>query len=353
MILPAAGASDFVVEDGILTAYTGTASKVVIPGNVHSIGEGVFEGNTAITSVSFPNHITSIGMRAFYGCTNLQESTTYDAVTALSILQPNGTKVNGKTLSLTVDKYKTYTIKPTPATASAAVTWKSAKTAVATVTSAGKVTCKSAGTAKITATAKDGSGKTAYINVKCVLPKMTSMAILQPNGTKVNGKTLSLTIGKYKTYTIKPTPAKASPAVTWKSAKTGVATVTTAGKVTCKSAGTSKITATAKDGSGKTAYFNIKCVRPKMTGMSILAPNGTKVNGKTLTLKVGKSATYTIKPVPAAASPAVTWKSAKTGIATVTTAGKVTCKAAGTAKITATAKDGSGKTAYFNMKCTK
>ena len=76
-------------------------------------------------------------------------------------------------------------------------------------------------------------------------------------------------------------------------------------------------------------------------------------NGKTLKGKVGRSYIYTIKPKPSGASSAVTWKSSRSTAAAVTAAGVVTCKAAGSAKITATAKDGSGVKAAFTIKCAK
>ena len=70
--------SDFEVQNGVLTKYNGTAQNVTIPGDVYSIGDGAFQGNTTIETIAFPNQITSIGIRAFYGCTNLKSSTTYD-----------------------------------------------------------------------------------------------------------------------------------------------------------------------------------------------------------------------------------------------------------------------------------
>ncbi len=51
------------------------------------------------------------------------------------------------------------------------------------------------------------------------------------------------------------------------------------------------------------------------------------------------------------ASNAVTWQSSNSSVAAVSSAGKVTVKAARTVKITATAKDGNGVTANFKIKC--
>ena len=61
-------------------------------------------------------------------------------------------------------------------------------------------------------------------------------------------------------------------------------------------------------------------------------------------LKVGATTTLTANVLPSnATNKAVTWSSSNTSVATVDQNGKVTAKTAGTATITATAKDGSGK----------
>ena len=65
--------NDFVIEDGVLIAYEGDSSDVVIPDSVSSIGEEAFRGCTRLTSVEIPSSVSSIGERAFYGCTNLKK----------------------------------------------------------------------------------------------------------------------------------------------------------------------------------------------------------------------------------------------------------------------------------------
>ncbi len=89
-LLPAAAnGADFVISNGVLTAYNGSGGNIVIPSDVTSIGDYVFENNTSITTVAFPRHITSIGVCAFAGCTNLISSTVYDPLTNLTISQGN------------------------------------------------------------------------------------------------------------------------------------------------------------------------------------------------------------------------------------------------------------------------
>ena len=68
---------DMIIVGTKLLAYRGAGGAVVIPTSVQSIGEKVFTGNTAITSVSFAlgSYVTSIPAEAFMGCTALASVT--------------------------------------------------------------------------------------------------------------------------------------------------------------------------------------------------------------------------------------------------------------------------------------
>ena len=65
---------DFVIENGVLKKYTGNGGDVVIPEGVTSIiggyNRGVFSDHK-LTSVTFPESLTSIGECAFSGCGGL------------------------------------------------------------------------------------------------------------------------------------------------------------------------------------------------------------------------------------------------------------------------------------------
>ena len=139
--------------------------------------------------------------------------------------------------------------------------------------------------------------------------------------------------------TITPTTATTR-TVTWKSSDTSVAPVDNDGKVTAKAAGTATITCTAKDGSGKKATCKVTVVNPKprVSKVTLNKTSATLVKGDALSLKA------TVAPNNAG-NKAVSWKSSNTSVATVSSRGKVTAKKSGTAIITCTAKDGSGKKA--------
>lgn len=65
-------ASDFlVVGDGILIAYKGQESYVVIPEEVETIAPGCFIGREEITGIKIPDTVTIIGEEAFQDCINL------------------------------------------------------------------------------------------------------------------------------------------------------------------------------------------------------------------------------------------------------------------------------------------
>lgn len=77
--------SDFVVENGVLTKYTGPGGDVVIPEGVTEIGEKAFMRNSRLKSVTFPAGLHTIGARAFRSCVNLEEVTIRDGLETIKI----------------------------------------------------------------------------------------------------------------------------------------------------------------------------------------------------------------------------------------------------------------------------
>ena len=154
---------------------------------------------------------------------------------------------------LTLKKGKSFTLKTKVSVSgkkvSKAVTYKTSNKKVATVNAKGKITAKKKGTATITVYSKADKKKTCKIKVTVGTP-VTKVKL---NKTKAN-----LNVGKSLTLKTTLSPKKPSTkGIIWKSSNTKIATVTSKGVVKAKKAGMVKITATAKDGSGKKAVCKI------------------------------------------------------------------------------------------------
>ena len=136
--------------------------------------------------------------------------------------------------------------------------------------------------------------------------------------------------------------------VTWSSSNNSVATVSSSGLVSAKAEGTAKITAKTEDG-GKTATVTITVKKADGGSVSV---TGVSLDKSSISLKVGESETLKATVSPAnATNKGLTWTSSMSSVATVTSDGVVTAKAAGTATITVKTDDG-GKTATCNVTVT-
>ncbi len=207
--------------------------------------------------------------------------------------------------------------------------WTSSKTSVATVDSDGRVTAISTGTATITATTRDGSGKNATCTVK-VYNHVSSISLNKTELTLYTRQTATLTATISPSTTLDKT-------VSWSSDNESVATVSQAGVVTAVAPGTAIVTVTTSDGS-----LSASCevtVKQYVTSITL--------NQTSFDMYIGDEPvelTATVLP-DNATDKSLTWSSSKSSVATVDENGRVTVVANGTATITATAKDGSGRKA--------
>ena len=253
--------------------------------------------------------------------------------------KPYGLSISGAE-AVTVGQTITLTGKVTPTNATnKKVKWASSDEAIATVDTAGVVTGVAEGTVTITGTAAGNSSITAEYTVT-VLPKATYVDILDENGASVRGQTIVLDLNTKQraTLTAALLPENAAQAVTWKTADKKIAKVSSSGVVTPVAEGTVTITATAKDGSGKKATVTIKVTR-LATGVTLTGSQKIAV-GQTIALKaVATDATLQ----------KFAWTSDNTDVVIVTSAGKITGVAEGTATITATTKDGTNLSASLTV----
>lgn len=231
-----------------------------------------------------------------------------------------------------------------PVAAGVDVTWKSSNAKVASIDAGGKITCLRAGTVTITATAKDGSGEKASFKLT-VVKRMKTLTL--EGGIIAGGKSL----------TLKPviTPADTTnKKLSWSVSENEAGIrISSSGKLTTKAVKervTVTVTVKALDGSGVQTTCNVT-VCPATTKVTISTPDGgsvpkTMAYDELLVLK----ATSTPDGADGAAT-VYTWKSSNK-LVTVKD-GNVTAdpKAVGkTVTITATAADGTNKSASIKLK---
>ncbi len=193
-----------------------------------------------------------------------------------------------------------------------------------------------------TANGGNGSGVTSFWGTElCTLSDIEIVAskiIIPVSSVTLDKSALTLVRGESEILTANTRPTYANNrAVEWESSDETVATVSSTGEVTGLKTGTATITATAKDGSGKSADCTVTVASP-VTKVVLDASAATLLTGESKTLRA------TVTPSDAD-NTAVTWTSSNPSIATVSSTGKVEAIRAGSTVITATAQDGSTKSA--------
>lgn len=72
--------SEFVIEDGVLTKYTGSSEHVIVPYGIRRIGYDAFSNIDFIKSIVLPNSVNTIESYAFYNCTGLTNITLPESI---------------------------------------------------------------------------------------------------------------------------------------------------------------------------------------------------------------------------------------------------------------------------------
>lgn len=305
---------DNVTDDTVLWSAGESANPVVSVNNgvVTALRPGVASVTAAAKSNAAARDICTV-------------TVTAREVTGVSLAERSVTLDVGETHQLA------YTVAPSDAY-NKAVLWESGTPSVAEVDAEGKITAKARGTAFITVKTADQSRTDS-----CFVTVYQSVS-----GVSLPGDALELTAGERETLTAQISPADASNKnVTWSSGDTSVATVDSNGNVTAVGAGSTRITVTTEDG-GKSAGRDITVRAISVTSVSV-AP-------VTVTLKRGAQRNLSVTVLPVTATDrSVTWESSDPSVASVAaqnaTTASVTAGSPGTATITVTAADGSGKKA--------
>jgi uncharacterized protein YjdB len=213
-------------------------------------------------------------------------------------------------------------------------TWTSEHPAAATVSSSGVVTAVAAGQAYIDATSGGVVGHglitvtaaapapVAAVSVSLAASSITAGTTTQATATTMdaNGNTLT---GR---------------TITWSSSNTAVATVSSSGLVMGVAAGSANIIATSEGKTGQAPITIVAATVPVASVSVSLAASSIAPNATTQATATTRDANNNVLT-----GRAVTWSSSNTAIATVSTSGLVTAKAAGSANIIATSEGKTGQ----------
>lgn len=248
------------------------------------------------------------------------------ATCAVTVLE----SVTGVTLPndrMTLYLGQVYTLKATvlPKTATnQTVTWSSSDAKIVKVSDSGVLTAVADGTATITVKTQDG-GFSASCDVT-VNPKVPV------TGLTLDTTSLTIEVGQYYTFvaTIKPSNASEK-GLKWKTSDKSIMSGSQTGRLKAHAPGTCVITVTSVDGNYQ-AQCKVTVIQPV---------TGVRISASSVTMAVGKSKTLTANVFPSNASNKnVKWSSSDKTVATVSSKGVVTAKAAGEVTITATTVDG-------------
>ena len=234
-------------------------------------------------------------------------------------------------------------------TDTADVTWSGKKVTFSEADAAGYITATVSGKGTFTLTADDGSGKKATVKLKAA--NLSERIVISGPTEVASGKSIQLKA------TILPEGSVADKKVTWwiDEAHTQYATISSSGKLTAvknlTSVRTVTVWAQAKDGNSEAEMYCVD-ILPQAQSLKILA-EGRDATNLTCTsdlTQYGGTLNLSAEVFPADASQAVTWKVSGAKVLQQNADGSWSFTGkTGTATITATAADGSGKKASFKL----
>ncbi len=247
--------------------------------------------------------------------------------------EAQGIKLSQTNIQLPMSQktYQLYATLTPENTTNKEIIWASQNTKVVTIDQNGLVTFKNSGTATVSAQSADNPLLIAYCTI--TIEKSVSSVQLDYHDVEMyTGETRRLT---YRVY-----PENATyPEVIWTSFDTSVVTVDDSGMLTAKGPGTTQIMLmSVEDGS----YYDICTVVVKQKATSV------KMNYKELTMDRGEyfDMEVTITPINSTEASLI-WESLNPKVATVSSTGRITARAEGTAIIAVRTQ--SGVTSYCTV----
>ena len=229
--------------------------------------------------------------------------------------------------TIAVNNTYAISVKYSPDTGDAGLTWRSANEAVATVDENGVVTGLKTGTAKIYCETRYGTSDVCTITVATPKPSVPAKKSV------VMGGSVALTV-KYSPDTSEDMRME------WRSASAAVATVDEFGVVTGVKAGTAKIHCRTQYGDTATCVVTVVTPTPVMERAKM-----TIYTDETYTMPV------TFNPDTPLDVP-LKWRTSKPSVATVNAEGMITAISKGTATITCYTEDGKKDSCTITVKAT-
>jgi uncharacterized protein YjdB len=214
------------------------------------------------------------------------------------------------------------------------ISWSSANTTIATVSSAGLVTAVAAGTVAVTASS-EGQSASATITVSAPAPVPVASVTVSPGSStpQVTGTVQLSAVTRDANNNV-----LSGRVISWSSNSTGVATVSSSGLVKAVSAGSATVTALSEGKSG-TSVITVSAPAPVPVATVSVTPSSSSITvGSTVQLSaVTRDANNNVLT-----GRTISWSSNSTGVATVSSSGLVTAVSAGSATITALSEGKSG-----------
>ena len=271
--------------------------EIVLPYRMKTLAAKAFNACTALTDVTIPRSVTSIGTQAFsypakmtiYGIAGTYAQTYADENSIQFVnkeVNATAASLDKKELTLNEGAVSRLVLSVTPSDFTDQVSWKSADQDIATIEEDGTLRAQEIGTTTI----KVIVGNVEAACKVTVVQPVTSVSISGSyNISMEGGDTIQLTAAAY--------PQNAfNKELKWESEDPSVATVTKMGEVKALKKGSTRITATAMDGSGCNDYVDITVTNNVVYAQTVeemQSPHPYEVNSSDKWIYTLKGATKT------------------------------------------------------------
>lgn len=276
--------------------------------------------NPAVASVSQKGVVTgnksgTVAITATLPLSGISESCT------IEVIGKAVTKVQLTSTSVNVGSSKTIQMTVTPSDYDRSFTWRSGDESIATVVD-GVVTGHSVGSTTITATAASG------VSGSC------TVTVLSPSSSiTLSDTAITLEAGTSYLLTATLVPEDSTDTLTWTSGSTSIASVSSSGLVTAKSAGTTFITVKSSSGQIATCQVTVKS--------KAVVPQSVTLSQTEASMAVGESLQLTAAIEPSNTTmPRLTWSSSDPDTVYVNNAGAIKALAPGSAEIRVETENG-------------